>query len=215
MVAQPERLSSPLRALRSIPEAMPRVVVMVLLVSASAVVTLARLGVVGGADVAAAPIAGSTSPDPSHYPQVASLATDVSPARHRFIARVDRTCVRTYNRGRASQAAYARRVTGRPDAQELITSFYVRWHTGQYRALRALGKPPEARLEYRRWLDNMGARVGLEARYVPLMRAGRAAEAQTVGAQVNALKARGNMLGQRFGLQLCTSNGPGRRPVPD
>jgi hypothetical protein len=45
------------------------------------------------------------------------------------------------------------------------------------------------------------------------MRAGRAAEAQALADQVTALKARGDVLGQRFGLRLCTSDGPGRRPV--
>jgi hypothetical protein len=193
----------------------PRVLIIVLLIVASAAVTLTRLEVFGGEDdVAAAPIATSTSRGSFHYDPVPSTAGEVSPARRRFIARADQTCVRTYNRGQADEAAFARRVALRPDARELVTRFYVRWHTGQYRALRALGKPPEARLAYRRWLDNLGARVRLEARYVPLMRAGRAAEAQATLDQVNGLKARGNMLGQRFGLQLCTSNGPGRRPAP-
>jgi hypothetical protein len=194
---------------------MPRVLIVVLLFAASSVATLARLGLLDHeVDVAAAPIATSTPRGPFRYTAVPSLAGAVSPARRRFIARADRTCVRSYNRGQATQARYARHVAAMPDARERVTSFYVRWHTGQYRALRALGRPPEARLAYRRWLDNFGARVRLEARYVPLMRAGRAAEAQSLAEQVSALKARGDLLGQRFGLQLCTSNGPGRRPVP-
>ena len=194
---------------------MPRVLIIVLLIVTSAAVTLTRLMALGSEeDVAVAPNATSTARGSVHYDPVPSTAGEVSPARRRFIARADQTCVRTYNRGRADEAAYARRVALRPDARELVTRFYVRWHTGQYRALRALGKPPEARLAYRRWLDNLGARVRLEARYAPLMRAGRAAEAQATLEQVNGLKARGNMLGQRFGLRLCTSNGPGRRPVP-
>jgi hypothetical protein len=193
----------------------PRVLIIVLLIVASTAVTLTRLEVFGAEeDVAAAPIATSTPRGSFHYDPVPSTAGEVSPARRRFIARADQTCVRTYNRGQADEAAFARRVALRPDARELVTRFYVRWHTGQYRALRALGEPPEARLAYRGWLANFGARVRLEARYAPLMRAGRAAEAQATLEQVNALKARGNMLGQRFGLRLCTSNGPGRRPVP-
>jgi len=187
---------------------MPRLALVVLLVAASAAVVLARLGILGAdGGVAAVP------PGPAYYPAVPSLAGDVSPARRRFIRRVDGTCVRTYNDGQAAQAAYAQRVAGRADAQALVTRFYVRWHTGQYRAVRTLGEPSEARLAYRRWLDNMGERVRLEARYAPLMRAGRAAEAQAVAQQVSTLKARGDVLGQRFGLRLCTSNGPGRRPV--
>ena len=189
---------------------MPRLLIAVLLLLASAVATMARIDSMNREeDVAAAPIATSTPRGPFHFAAVPSLADEASPARRRFIARADRICVGKYNRGHARQAAYARRVAGLPDARERVTSFYVRWHTGQYRALRALGRPPEARLAYRRWLDNFGTRVRLEARYVPLMRAGRAAEAQALTAAVGTLKTRGNLLGQRFGLQLCTSNGPG------
>jgi hypothetical protein len=194
---------------------MPRLLVVVLLFAASSAATLAQFASLDREeDVAAAPIATSTPRGSFRFPAVPSNAGEVSPARRRFIARADRTCVRTYNRGQAEQAEYARRLAGRSDTRERVTRFYVRWHTGQYHALRALGRPPEARLAYRRWLDNFGARVRLEARYVPLMRAGRAAEAQSLAQQVSTLKARGNLLGQRFGLQLCTSNGPGRRPVP-
>ncbi len=68
----------------------------------------------------------------------------------------------------------------RPDANVLVTAFYVRWHTDQYRALRALGQPPEAKAAYTAWLDNFGERVRLEAGYVPLLRAGRNAEMQAL-----------------------------------
>jgi hypothetical protein len=193
---------------------MSRAFLIILLVTASATAMLARLGLLGGEDVAAAPISTTSPLGPAHDPAGALATGDASRARRRFIARVDGTCARTYDRGRAEQAAYAASVAGRADALELVTLFYVRWHRGQYRALRALGEPPEARLAYRRWLENLAARVRLEAGYAPLVRAGRAAEAQTVTEQVSALKARGNMLGRRFGLQLCTSNGPGRRAVP-
>jgi hypothetical protein len=189
-------------------------VVLLLLVAVLGAVALVGQGMLEDEPTdAPAPIATALWHDPGYYSPVPSTAGEVSPARRRFIDRVDGTCARTYNRGQAAQAAFERRVAGRPDAQERATRFYVRWHTGQYRALRALGRPPQARLAYRRWLGNMGARVRLEARYAPLLRAGRSAEAQAVTEQVGALKARGNALGQRFGLRVCTSNGPGRRPV--
>jgi hypothetical protein len=193
----------------------PRVLIIVLLIVASTAATLTRLELFAGEeDVAAAPLATSTARGTFVYDPAPSAAGDVSPARRRFIARADQTCVRSDRRGQADEAAFARRVALRPDARELVTRFYVRWHTSQYRALRALGKPPEAPFAYRRWLTNLGARVRLEARYVPLMRAGRAAEAQATLEQVNALKARGDMLGRHFGLQRCTADGPGRRPIP-
>ncbi len=182
---------------------MPRVLVIVVLIAVATTITLTRLAPVGGdEDVAAAQWAG-TADGPAYSPAAPPATGSVSRARRRFIARVDATCVRTADRGRAAQTAYARRVAGRPDARELVTRFSVRRHRGQYRALRRLGDPPEARLAYRRWLQNLDARVRLEASYAPLMRAGRAAEAQTAALQVSALKARGDVLGRGFGLRLC------------
>ena len=73
----------------------------------------------------------------------------------------------------------------------------------RYRALRRLGRPPEGRLAYARWIEAMGAQMRLEARYVPLMRAGRAAEAQGAAADAVALRARRVPLARRFGMRGC------------
>lgn len=141
-------------------------------------------------------------------PPAPSLAGEVSSARQDFIEQVDSTCARTYNAGRARQARYADKVARRPDANVLVSAFYVGWHTDQYRELRALGDPPEARAAYTAWLDNFGERVRLEGGYVPLLRAGRIADSQALEQRVLVLKAEGNRLGQRFGLRICSSNGP-------
>jgi hypothetical protein len=142
------------------------------------------------------------------YPPAPSLAAHVSAARQHFIDRVDQTCARTFNAGNARQARYAEKVARRPDARVLVTAFYVSWHTDEYRQLRALGDPPEARTEYAAWIDNFGERVRLESGYVPFMRAGGTANVQALEQRVTALKETGNRLGQRFGLRVCTSNGP-------
>jgi hypothetical protein len=181
---------------------MPRVLVLVVLIAVAATIAQTRLApLAGDEDVAAAQFAGVA--DGPAYSPAPSATGSVSRARRRFIARADATCARSSDRGRAAQTAYARRVAGRPDARELVTRFSVRRHRGLYRALRRLGDPPEARLAYRRWLQSLDARVRLEASYAPLMRAGRAAEAQTAAQQVSALRARGEVLGRRFGLRLC------------
>jgi hypothetical protein len=136
-----------------------------------------------------------------------SAPSQPTPGRRRFIRRADRTCARSVARGRAAQAAYARRVAGRPDARELVTRFHARWHGQQYAALRALGEPPDGRLEYRAFLATIAERVRLEGRYLPLVHAGRAAEAQALADQVAALEARGATLGRRFGLADCAGAG--------
>jgi hypothetical protein len=142
------------------------------------------------------------------YPPAPSLAGKVSSERRHFIDRVDQTCARTFNAGNARQARYAAKVAGRPDANVLVTAFYVSWHRDEYRQLRALGEPPEARAEYAAWIDNFAERVRLESGYVPFMRAGGTAHVQALEQRVLALKTTGNRLGQRFGLRICTSNGP-------
>jgi len=86
-----------------------------------------------------------------------------------------------------------------------MTRFAVRWHARQYGALRALGEPPEARLAYGRWLATVAARVRLEARYAPLLRAARAGEAQALAAQVAGLKLRGDAMARLFGLRVCAA----------
>ena len=140
-------------------------------------------------------------------PPAPSLAGKISSARQHFIERVDSTCARTYNAGHARQARYADKVARRPDANVLVTAFYVDWHTDEYRALKALGDPPEAKAAYTAWLANFGERVRLETGYVPLLRAGRTADVQALEQRVLTLKAEGNRLGQRFGLRICSSNG--------
>ena len=97
----------------------------------------------------------------SAIPPAPSLAGKVSAARQHFLARVDSTCARSYNAGHARQARYADKVARRPDANVLVTAFYV-----------------------------------------------RIADVQALEQRALALKAEGNRLGQRFGLRICSSNGP-------
>jgi len=53
---------------------------------------------------------------------------------------VDATCARTFNAGTERRRRYAEEVAGRPDADSLVTAFYVSWHTAEHRELRALGE---------------------------------------------------------------------------
>jgi hypothetical protein len=80
--------------------------------------------------------------------------------------------------------------------------------------VRRVGRAPEAKDLYERWLANMRRRVRLEHRRGALLERGSDAAARKVQASINRLKAAGNVTGQRFGLRVCSSNGPGRVPVP-
>jgi hypothetical protein len=87
---------------------------------------------------------------------------------------------------------------------------YVEAHAAQLHALESIGAPPDGKLLHRRWLDNFRARVRLERRSLALAQAGRYEEARAMWQRLGPLNAKGNAAGQRFGLQVCTSNGPDR-----
>lgn len=79
-------------------------------------------------------------------------------------------------------------------------------HGWQYDQLARLGLPPQARSVYDAWLANFRQRVLDERRGAVLEAHGRMAAAKRVAASVTALKAKGDVLGQEFGLVRCTSN---------
>lgn len=148
-----------------------------------------------------------------YYPAVPSLAVDVSPARQRFIDLVDQTCTQTYNWGVSTQRA-ADLEYQRLDSPVLRESaYYAAWHAWQLRAIRALGQPPQARILYDAWLANFSERVSIEQRALVLYATNDPKAAEQAVRSLTALKARGNLLGQRFGLVRCTSNGD-RTPIP-
>jgi hypothetical protein len=129
-----------------------------------------------------------------YYPEVPSLAGKVSAERKHFIELTDRTCLSSH------LAVLAARTY--PE--------YVEAHSAQLRALEALGAPPDGIRLHRRWLGSFRTRVRLERRSVALAAAGRHEEARATWERLGPLKSEGNRYGQRFGLQVCTSNGPDR-----
>jgi hypothetical protein len=76
-----------------------------------------------------------------------------------------------------------------------------------------LGHPPQARSLYDAWLANFRQRVLLERHALILYAHHHPAASRRALAAYGPLKARGNLLGQEFGLVRCTSNGD-RTPVP-
>jgi len=146
------------------------------------------------------------------YPPVPSLAGDVSPARGRFIQETDETCALTHGPARrALQAAAAAE-----DAAGQLTAYaaYVEAHADQLRALERLGPPSDGVALHTRWIENMRARIGLEGRQLRQVERGELETAVATRDRISRLRLRGNEDGQRFGLSVCTSNGPDRTPVP-
>ena len=147
------------------------------------------------------------------YAPVPSLAGRVSPARRRFIQLTDRTCAVT-SAGTVAAAREAHAAEG--DPARLIDAYrgYVVAHTAQLRAIESLGAPPDGVAAHGRWLANFRKRVRMERSFPRLLAARRFGEVRALQARIRRLKMAGNTMGQRFGLRICTSNGPDRTPIP-
>jgi hypothetical protein len=150
-----------------------------------------------------------------YFAAVPTLATNVSPARMKFIARVDRACVATYNVSKAAADAFATRYRYLTNAGLLNDAYYVELHAWQFEQVVRLGQPPQARELYDGWLANFRQRVDDEYRGMVLEARGQLAAAKSEAAAVTALRAKGDVLGQRFGLMRCTSNVGAEVPVLD
>jgi hypothetical protein len=148
-----------------------------------------------------------------YYPKVPSLATTVSPARSRFIRATDRTCARTFPAAKAAAEAIVA-AAGDPERELTAYAAYVEAHAAQLRALERLGVPPDGADLHRRWIANMRTRVRLERAGLRYAVARDRERVQATNGRIGELMLLGNEIGQRFGLQVCTSNGPDRTPVP-
>ena len=148
-----------------------------------------------------------------YYPAVPSLARDPSPARLSFIGLVDSVCAGTYNEILKANAQAAQRDSYFTDHLLRDSAYAAALAAWQLRALVSLGPPPQARALYNAWLANFRHRVSIAQQAVVLYGHNHRAAALRKVASLHKLKAQGNLLGQRFGLVRCTSDG-GRTPVP-
>lgn len=151
----------------------------------------------------------------AYFAAVPSLASHVSSARQRFISRVDGTCVSTFRSVVQAEEAVVKRDSHVRDSGLLDDEYYVLLHAWQYETTVRLGQPPQARALYDAWLTNFRQRVLDEHQGVVLEAQGRVAAGKRVAASVTALKARGDVLGQKFGLVRCTSNVGTAVPILD
>ena len=137
----------------------------------------------------------------------------ISSARRRFIERTDQTCAITYGATNAAARAMSA-AQGDPTLRADAYRAYLEAHADQLRAIEGLGRPPDGVVSHSRWLDNFRMRVRLERELLRRLESGALEEANAIDARIGRLKVAGNTLGQRFGLRICTSNGPDRTPVP-
>jgi hypothetical protein len=150
-----------------------------------------------------------------YYPPVPSLAEGMTPEWRAFADQVDRICAYNVNRAMAGQAQIEDAMQGR-DSNEIEAAIHYNWAAGQratFEMVADLGPPPAKPRLLERWRQNVGFRGELFTRGGDawLHRSGAGSDA--IHDRIHRLKATANELGQRFGLRICTSNGPGRQPV--
>lgn len=161
---------------------------------------------------------GSSRPlPPGVYPPAPSKAEGMTPRWRAFADEVDRTCATNFNYGqlRIDQLWREARVRGVSERKTNVGAWELQAQaqTATYRGIRALGTPPAKPGLFARWRDNVGLRGRLMHRVSESLAAADLATADEISGRILRLKVTANRLGQRFGLRICTSNGPGREPV--
>jgi hypothetical protein len=148
-----------------------------------------------------------------YYPAVPSLASDPSPARLNFIGLVDSVCARTHDQILRAGAQAAQQNSYFTDHVLRDSAYAAGLAAWQLRTLESLGPPPEAGAVYNAWLANFRHRVSVANQAVVLYADNHHAAALRKVASLDKLRTQDNLLGQRFGVTRCTSDGD-RTPVP-
>jgi uncharacterized RDD family membrane protein YckC len=150
------------------------------------------------------------------YPPAPSLAGEMTPEWREFAAGVDRACAANFNAGVAQRSAISARADSegwdrRSETTALLSS-YATAQQATYDAIATLGEPPAKSNLFARWHNNVGRRAVLMRRRAAAWADGNSRLHLVMDRRILALKIDADRMGQRFGLTVCTSNGPGREP---
>jgi hypothetical protein len=145
-----------------------------------------------------------------YYPPAPSTAVGMTPEWREFADEVDRICAGTYNHSRGLEAQVERTAGTRnwSDRQEEAATMAV-WADQGVQIVHLtskLGEPPERADLFAKWRSNVSQRAALKARASEAARDGRWAVYQRLCDRIARLKERSDVIGQSFGLRICTSN---------
>ena len=154
-----------------------------------------------------------TVPDdvpPGYYPPAASTAVGMTPEWRKFADAVDRICGLTYNYTLAREARLRQAADrgGWSDAR-WETSRLRLWSTQGSLILKAtarLGQPPAEAALFKRWRSNVALRRAVRNAAADEGEAGGTPRFYALLDRLNRLKQQSDVIGQRFGLRICTSN---------
>lgn len=154
--------------------------------------------------------AGSAASASGFYPPVDSKAVGMTPEWREFADSVDRICATTFNAAIQSEARVDRfaALKGWSDerAEEVRLGVWNDQAVAILRLTEALGPPPERADLLSRWRDNVGRRLGFRNQARQAAGQGRWRLYRDNMNRIYPLKDRGDRIGQRFGLRICTSN---------
>ena len=147
---------------------------------------------------------------PGHYPPAPSRAVGMTPEWREFADQVDRICATSYNQALVveAQMEHTAAQRGWSDSRTEKAALDV-WNDQALTILRstkALGEPPERPDLLERWQLNVARRAAFRHSAADAVADGRWGEYRDFMNRIYPLKDRGNEIGQRFGLRICTSN---------
>lgn len=145
-----------------------------------------------------------------YYPPAPSTAGAMTPKWREFADQVDRICGVTYNEMMASMSQVEALGKRRGWSEQRIEESTMRISANQGVQIvyftEKLGEPPERADLFYRWRAMVAQRAELRSRAAEAAGDGRWGEYNRLCDRNGLLKDRGDVIGQRFGLQICTSN---------
>jgi hypothetical protein len=155
-----------------------------------------------------APESASGSSD--HYPPAPSTAVGMTPEWRAFADQVDRTCALSFNyavsiESRVRQVAALRGWTHERTSAAVVgvwsdEDLRISAATGQ------MGRPPKRQELFQRWRANVSHRAVLFHDAAVAASKGEFAKESSIFDRIHEEKIQADVLGQRFGLRICTSN---------
>ena len=145
-----------------------------------------------------------------YYPPAPSRAGAMTSEWQQFAAAIDRTCAMTYNDAMMQQAQVRQlsrlRNWGRAKVLAAEDAIWSRQGPQIQLAARKLGGPPQKAGLFDRWIANVMTRSALFRQASQAAARGDFGRELEICNRINRLKLASDRLGQRFGLQICTSN---------
>lgn len=145
-----------------------------------------------------------------YFPAEPSTAVGMTPEWRRFADSVDRICAMSFNRiqtlaevtGRVGRA----RGWTRAERGSAVTAVWSKQGPIILRATAKLGTPPKRPDLFRRWRANVAHRAALFHQLSQAAGARRFGEERRINRELERLKQKSDVIGQNFGLRICTSN---------